>query len=56
MVAALEGTRSIAKVSHLCAGEREAVAIVDPVEIEKIVEQLKRSGILVVPNSPAVGN
>jgi Sigma-70 factor, region 1.1 len=32
------------------------LAIVDPVEIEEIVEQLKRSGILVVPDSPAVGN
>jgi RNA polymerase primary sigma factor len=32
------------------------LAIVDPLEIEKIVEQLKGSGILVVPNSPAVGN
>ena len=32
------------------------LSIVDPEEIEVIVEQLKRSGIRVVPDSPAVGS
>ena len=32
------------------------IAIVDPLEIEEIVERLKDAGIKVVPNSPDAGN
>jgi hypothetical protein len=35
---------------------RLPIAIVDPEAIEAIVEELKRSGIEVVPDSPAKGN
>ncbi len=36
--------------------DRLPIAMVDPEEIEAIVEELKRSGIEVVPDSPAEGN
>jgi RNA polymerase primary sigma factor len=48
--------RSQGFLTYAQVNERLPLAIVDPEEIEAIVEQLKRSGIRVVPDSPAIGN
>jgi hypothetical protein len=43
-------------LTYAQVNESLPLAIVDPVEIEAIVEQLKRSGIRVVPDSSPIGN
>jgi sigma-70-like protein len=43
-------------LSYAQVNERLPLALVDPEEIEAIVEQLKSSGIRVVPDSPTAGS
>jgi Sigma-70 factor, region 1.1 len=43
-------------LTYAQVNERLPLAMVDPEEIEKVVEQLKSSGIRVVPDSPTGGN
>ena len=43
-------------LTYAQVNESLPLTMVDPEEIEAIVEQLKRSGIRVVPDSPTVGN